>query len=196
MTKFYLIRHGANDLVGNSIAGWRPAVHLNQEGRDQAARLAEKLAGEKLQLLYSSPLERALETAQPLAQRTGLEIRIAKEIGEVQFGEWTGRKFAELGPDPRWQLWNRFRGLARTPGGESMIDLQSRMVAFLQQLWEGNPDATIALFSHGDPLRSAILYYLGMPVDFIHRIELSPASVSLLTLDRNGPQFHFINRVV
>src|SRR5436305_11011237 len=91
MATFFLIRHGANDLLDRAIAGRLPGVHLNAHGRQQAERLAERLAQEPIRRIYSSPLERARETAQPLADRLGLEMRIAPELNEIDFGDWAGQ---------------------------------------------------------------------------------------------------------
>ncbi len=188
MTTFYLIRHGANDLVGRAIAGWSEGVHLNADGRQQAARLAERLASIPIRQLFSSPLGRARETAEPLANRLGLTVQLAEPIAEIRFGDWTGRTFNDLASDPRWQQWNHCRSGARAPGGESMIEVQARVTGYMAELAARLPDETVALFSHGDPIRSALMFYLGMPLDFVHRLEISPASVSIITLGASGPQ--------
>jgi len=196
ITRFYLIRHGDNDLIGKAIAGWLPGVHLNSRGRAEAEQLAEYLAHEQLDHLYSSPLERAQETAAACAKRLGLTIHTAPQIGELDFGDWTGQSLDELSKDPRWRHWNECRSLSRTPGGETMLDLQGRFVGFIQQLHEDQHGKKIALFSHGDPIRSALLYYLGLPIDFFDRIEISPASITLLELNPRGPRFLRINQTL
>src|SRR5436190_22105232 len=128
MSLFYLIRHGANDLVGNTLAGWMPDVHLNAEGQKQARALAERLEGVHLGRIITSPLERATETAAPIAGSTGLKIEIDAAFGEVHYGDWTGKKVKDLASDPKWIQWNRFRSAARIPNGESMLELQTRAV--------------------------------------------------------------------
>jgi broad specificity phosphatase PhoE len=195
VTTFHLIRHATNDLVGNTIAGWHPGVHLNPEGKRQAQRLAERLRQSHIQRLYSSPLERTRETALPIAEQLGLELHLSPEIGELQFGEWTGKRFTELEMDPRWQEWNVFRNQHRIPGGETMLELQVRFVGFLQRLCADFPGECIGLVSHGDPIRSALLYYLGMPLDSFHRLEISPASVSVLAIGDDGAQILSLNQV-
>jgi probable phosphoglycerate mutase len=194
VTHFYLIRHAVNDLTGVAIAGWLPGVHLNAKGRQQAALLAEALAKVPIRHVFSSPLERARETASPLAQVLGLEVRIVEAIAEVRFGEWTGRRIDELESEPLFRQWNSFRTGTRPPGGESMLEVQSRFVGFLQRLCTEFPGESIALVSHGDAIRSVLLYYLGMPLDFVHRLEVSPASVSLLALGDSGAQLVSLNR--
>ncbi len=193
MATFYLIRHAANDTLGKTLVGWTPGVHLNAEGHQQAERLAEYLEGEPIQQILSSPLERAVETALPLARRLGLEIQTRHELGEVQFGDWTGQSFEALAPQPAWRQWNTFRSGTAIPHGETIVEVQTRMVRQILQLQAGFPDQSIAIFSHGDPLRATVLYFLGMPLDFLHRIDIRPASVSILALSEHGPRLLCIN---
>ncbi len=183
MTTFYLIRHGENDLVGHAIAGRRPGIHLNERGRKQALGLAEHLASFPIRHIVSSPLERSRETAEPLAHRLGLEIQTSPALLEINFGEWMGKEFAELEGREDWRRWNSFRSGNRTPAGESMLDVQNRVVGELDRLRGQYRDEHIAVFSHGDPIRSAVMFYLGMPLDLLQRIEISTASISILTID-------------
>jgi broad specificity phosphatase PhoE len=193
MSTFYLIRHGANDMLGKSIAGWLPKVHLNKEGREQAERLADYLAAHSIQRIYSSPLERAQETAAPLARKLKLEIRTSTELGEVQFGDWNGQELEHLNRQHLWGQWNSFRTGTRIPNGDMIIVVQARMAAFLQKLREEFPGQTIALFSHGDPIRAALAYYLGIPLDFMLRFEVDPASVNVLSISDHGPRVLCVN---
>lgn len=183
MTTFYLIRHGSNDFAGKTLVGRTAGIHLNDTGRAEAERLANELAREPIQHLFSSPMERCRETAAPIAKRLNLDVQILDGLVEVEFGDWTGQEIAEMNSDELWQKWNTFRSGGRIPNGESIWEVQTRMVSVIEKLRRQFPDQTLALFSHGDPLRAAITYYLGMPIDFIHRLELSPASVSVLMID-------------
>lgn len=196
MTAFYLIRHALNDFVGRRLAGWMPGVHLNEEGRLQARRLAERLAPAGITGICSSPLERAQETAQPLAEATGLNVETRQNFVEVQAGEWVGKTFAELKDDPQWQAFNRFRSGTRVPGGELMLETQTRMVKEMLQLRDAQPNGKIAIVSHADPIRAALVFCLGMPLDFYQRVEISPASYSIVTLDEWGPVVSAVNVVV
>jgi probable phosphomutase (TIGR03848 family) len=193
MSTFYFIRHGTNDMLGKSIAGWLPGVHLNKEGREQAGRLASYLGSHPIQRIYSSPLERAMETAQPLAKTLKLEIQSTNELGEVQFGDWNGATLENLDRQHLWKQWNTFRTGTRIPNGDMMILVQARMAAFLQKLREEFPGETIALFSHGDPIRAALAYYLGIPLDYMLRFEVDPASVSVLSITDYGPRVLSMN---
>jgi len=193
MSTFYLIRHAITDFVGKAIAGWTPGVCLNDEGRAQAERLAWKLLGRGITKVYSSPLERALETAGPIAEALGLRVEVRDALGEVRFGDWDGKRLDELDRDPRWRLFNQYRSGTRAPGGELMIESQARIVSELECLRARHPAETIAAVCHADIIRAALAYYVGIPIDLYQRIEISPASFSILTLDDSGPRILKLN---
>src|SRR3954470_1577812 len=140
MATFHLIRHATNDLVGKSIAGRTPGIHLNDTGRQEAKRLAERLSHSGITRIFSSPLERAQETAEPLARTLGLSVTTIENLQEIDFGSWRGRAFSELESDPMWQRWNSFRVSARAPGGETIIEVQARLVGVIRELWQQFPD--------------------------------------------------------
>ena len=192
-TNIFLMRHGDNDCIGHTLVGWTPGIHLNEAGRRQAEALANRLAKEPVAAIYSSPLERTMETAGPLAARLGLAIRPCDGLGEIRIGEWTGHKVSELADDPLWQRFNRQRSTTRIPGGESMLEVQLRMVEIFEQIRAGNPEQSVAVFSHGDPIRAILMYYLGTPLDFVHRLEIYPASISRIVLNDWGPMVVSIN---
>lgn len=195
MTTFFLIRHGMNDRVGKSIAGRMPGVHLNVEGLGQAERLAERLAHERIQLIFSSPLERTVETARPLAEKLGLEIQISDALTEIDFGDWTGKTLEELALLPNWKQWNAFRSGTRIPNGELIAEVQLRMVSEIEKIRDEFPEGFVAIFSHCDPLKAALFYFLGLAPELFQRIEISPASVSVLTIDDFGAQVVRLNDV-
>jgi probable phosphomutase (TIGR03848 family) len=196
MTTFFLIRHATNDSVGWKLAGRAPGLHLNAEGRLQADRLADHLARKPIGRVYCSPLERARETAQPLCDRLGMQARIAEALHEIDYGEWMGKAVAELEPDPLWTRYNTFRSGTRAPGGELMLEAQVRVVKFMQRLTEECPGETLALVSHGDIVRAAVLYYFGAPLDCFGRLEISPASFSQIRIGESGPQVHGVNQTL
>jgi broad specificity phosphatase PhoE len=194
MTKFLLIRHGTNDLVGKAIAGRAVGVHLNQEGRKQASLLAEELAQEQIDHIFSSPLERAYETAEFLAKPRGLNIRIAEALQEVDFGDWTGKTLDELAPLTDWKIWNTFRSKCRIPNGEVITEVQARMVRFILDAAQKYKDSNIALCGHGDPIKTVLFNFLGAPLDFLLRLEINPASVSVLEVFDSDVRVQSINR--
>lgn len=193
MTTFLLIRHAMLDAVGNVVAGRRPGEHLNETGRGQVAELCDFVARWEVRRVYTSPLERARETAGPIAERFSLTPVVAEELSELDFGAWTGRTFQELGSDPQWALFNSYRSGTRVPGGELMLETQARIVRFMLRLRDEHRDQTVALVSHGDVIRAALTFHLGMPLDLFGRVEVSPASVSVLRLHGHGPEVLAVN---
>lgn len=192
-TTVLLVRHADNDYIGHTLAGWTPGIHLNDSGRRQAERLAGRLAKLPVRAIYSSPLERTRETMEPLAIRLGLEVRVCDALGEIRLGQWTGRAIRELADDPVWQRFNRERSTARVPGGETMLEVQARMVGAFEKIRGNHPDSVVVAASHGDPIRAVLMHYLGMPLDFIHRLEIQTASVSTIVLNDWGPAVLRIN---
>jgi probable phosphoglycerate mutase len=193
MTTFLLIRHGLTDAVGQLMTGHDAGVHLNPTGRDQAASLATRLGRTQLAAIYASPLERTRETAQSIADARGLRVQIDPRFMEVDYGDWTGRRFVDLAADEQWQLYNRFRGVTRPPNGESLLDIQQRTVTALLDLQGRHADEIVAVVSHADTIRAILLYFLGMPVDFVLRLELSPARISVLQLGAGAPRVLQVN---
>ncbi len=180
-TRILLIRHGINDYIQKGLlAGRTPGVHLNAHGQQQALALAERLANTPLAAIYSSPLERTLETAAPLAQRAGLAVQCLDGIIESDCGEWTGRALEELNKTEAWKLVQIQPSRFRFPAGESMAQIQARMVATLEELQIAHPGQTIAVVSHSDPIKLAVAYYLGMGLDAFQRLEIAPASITEL----------------
>jgi probable phosphoglycerate mutase len=160
--------------------GWRPGWHLNRNGRTQVENLAARLARLPLRAIYTSPLERAVETADAVGKPHGIEPRSDDDLGEFHAGEWEGLMIADLDRREDWRRFNQFRAGTRAPGGELMIETQARMVRKAQALAETHRGEMIAIVSHGDPLRSLLAYYLGISPEAMLRFEISPASVSVL----------------
>ena len=195
-TVILLIRHGENDWVESGrLAGRTPGVLLNQKGRAQAQRLAELLADQPIAAIYSSPLERCMETAQPLAQRLNLEVCAEPGALEVDYGEWRGRALKELAQLPEWQKVQHYPSTFRFPGGETLREVQQRALATMERLHEQHANQLIAVFSHGDVIRTTVAHYLGTPLDLFQRVSISTASVSVLSFTDHMPMVLSVNRV-
>jgi broad specificity phosphatase PhoE len=188
-TLFLLIRHGHTDMIGKRITGRLPGVSINREGEEQARRLVRLQAD----AIFSSPLERAIQTATPLAEHLGLPIQIDDAFSEVDFGDWSGMTIPELEALPQWKLFIQFRSSFRVPGGELMLDVQRRVVDGLTRLAALYPEKTVAVFSHADVIKAAVLHCAGAPLDLIDRIEIYPASVTRIRLFEWGPKISAVN---
>jgi broad specificity phosphatase PhoE len=193
MTRFLLIRHAANDTIGKSFAGRMAGVNLNEFGKMQADQLAEGLAGVQIEAVYTSPLERAIETARPLSEKHDLKYNKLDDLSEIDCGDWTGKEFGELRKEKVFERFNTFRSGTRIPGGELMLEAQVRMVTTLEKLFLKHPAGSVAIVGHADPIKGALAYFAGIPLDLASRIEISPASISVLELYEDEVQILFIN---
>jgi probable phosphomutase (TIGR03848 family) len=194
MTQILLIRHAVNDvMLAKKLAGWMPEVHLNEEGRRQAEAVAERLSAIQISAIYASPLERTIETAEPLARRLGLEIYAREGLGEVRYGDWTGKSLEELSKQDAWKIVQVYPSGMRFPGGEAIREMQARVVHELESLAADHPRQIVAVFSHADVIKAALAHYLGVHLDLFQRIVIDPASVSVLGLSPWGPHVLRVN---
>lgn len=194
MTELLLIRHAVNDYVKTGrLAGWTPGVHLNEEGQAQALALAQRLAETPIQVIYSSPLDRALETAEPLAKMRNLPIHVVESIGEAHYGEWQGAELKELAKHEKWFGVQFFPSQTRFPQGESMAEMQARAVGQCEAIRATHPDAVVALISHGDVIKSIVAHYIGLHMDLFQRLDIAPASLTWLSLPKIGARLVLMN---
>ena len=180
-TLLLLVRHGETPTTGTVLPGRAPGLHLSDRGRAQAERVAERLTGLSVDALYSSPLERACETAEPAAARTGLVVNHDDGLLECDFGDWTGAAIADLATLPEWQTVQHSPSAFRFPNGESFPQMQARIVGALEALCTAHAGGVIVCFSHADPIKAAVTHALGTHLDLFQRIVISPGSVSAIS---------------
>lgn len=177
MTRLLLVRHGAVESMDHTLNGRRPGVALSAPGRQQVRELAQRLSSLPVAAVYSGPLERVRATAAAIAAPHGLEPRVVAAFHEVDFGRWQGRCFAELEEDPLWRRYNQWRSLTRPPGGEHPIETQARVVVGLLEVVARHPEETVVVVSHGEPIRLALAYFLGISMDMALRVEVAAGEV-------------------
>ena len=185
----YLVRHAAHDRVDRVLCGRMPGVGLGEAGLAQAEALARRFGdGHRgaVNAVWTSPVQRARETAEPIALRLGLLAWDSDALCEIEFGAWTGATFEALRDDPRWHRWNEARGDERPPGGESMVEAQARAMNEVERAREEHPDGCVVLVSHGDIIKAVLAGVLGLPLDAHARFEVPPASVSALAVWDGG----------
>jgi probable phosphoglycerate mutase len=191
VTTIHLVRHGSHVLPPGVLAGRLPGIVLSEEGREQARRAAERLAGNGgIGAVHFSPLERTYETAAIIADRLGLTPVRVDALMEIDFGCWTARSFEELDILEDWRRWNHFRTGTRPPGGETMLEVQARALHHIETL---APGTTTVLVSHCDVIRAVLTHWLGMPSDLLLRLEIAPASISTVEIGPWGPRILRIN---
>jgi probable phosphoglycerate mutase len=181
VTRILLVRHGMNDAVGRFIAGRLPGIHLNAEGRRQAAELAAQLASLPITGIYSSPLTRTIETATPIAAAHRLPVCVVEDLTEIDYGRWTGRALDSLHQEPEWQAYNAHRGWSGIPGGERAAHYLARMLDALQTIRRRHRGETVVAVSHGDPIRAVLAAARSMPLDHLTTLEVEPGTVHALT---------------
>lgn len=179
-----LVRHGENDYVKkNRLAGRKSGVHLNDTGRAQALAVAEKLTGALVKAVYSSPLERAMETAEPFAQALNLEVIPREGLLETDYGEWQDKTLKSLRRRKLWKVVQGRPSMARFPQGESFAETQHRICREIEALVGQHAEKDIFVcVSHADPIKLAVAYYLGLPLDAFQRLAVSPASITALAI--------------
>jgi probable phosphomutase (TIGR03848 family)/uncharacterized repeat protein (TIGR03847 family) len=195
MTQILLIRHAVNDYVKtNRLAGWTPEVHLNDEGRAQAAALGARLAAVPIDAIYASPLERTVETAQAILEHhPDLKLQLLEAVGEVRYGDWTGEEIRKLAQRKLWRVIQINPSRATFPNGEAMRDVQIRAVNGIEKLIQQHPRQTVAVVSHSDVIKMILAHYLGMHLDQFQRIEISPASLSVVAMSSGRPAVLQVN---
>ena len=170
-----------------------PDVTLGAVGREQARGLAARFGREEVAAVYSSPLERARETAAPIATALGQAVRTAPDLIEIDFGEWTGLAFDDLRRDERWHVWNRDREAGGPPGGETMRATQDRAAIAVEHFLADHPDGTVVAVSHSDVIKAVVCRQLGLSLDRYGAFEIGPASVTSLVLWPGGGKVLSLN---
>ncbi len=188
MTTLLLVRHGTNDWVHGRLAGWTPGVHLNEEGRRQAEALSTRIGDLPIAAIYSSPLERCVETAQAIAGPREMQLRLIEGLGEVRYGEWQGAELKELYKHELWPGVQHYPSGTRFPNGETLGEVQARAVATLDALRAQHPQEIIVAVSHADLIRLVLAYYIGVHIDLFQRLVINPCSLSALAFERMGPR--------
>jgi probable phosphoglycerate mutase len=168
-------------------------VHLSEDGRTQAEAVADRLAKAPIKAIYSSPIDRTLETAQAVAAKHGLDVQLLDDIGEVQYGSWTNRSLKSLARTKLWIKLQRFPSAARFPQGETLFEVQARAVAELERIQARHPKQTVCVVSHADVIKLVVAHYLGVHIDLFQRIAIGPASVSAIAVDDQGPMVLAVN---
>ena len=197
MTTLLLIRHGDNDyLKKNRMPGRIPGIPLNEGGRAQATELAKTLGDQPITAIYSSPLQRAVETSEPLARILGLDIQIFPELTDSDVGEWEGRSWKMLGRTRQWKVIQEFPSKFQFPGGEAFVNIQDRVVRALQKIIKDNgADKLVAVVFHADPIKLGVAHYLGLPLDNFQRLSVHPGSVTILKVDGSSVKLLGLNLI-
>jgi probable phosphomutase (TIGR03848 family) len=189
-----LVRHGQTPTTGRVLPGRASGLHLSEDGRRQAERAAQRIAALKsVAAVYASPLERARETAMPIARARGLALRIERGLLELDIGRWTGSRLARVRRRPEWQTVQRNPSSFRFPDGESFVEMQARMTDTLLRIVERHRGETVVAVSHADPIKAALAHALGMHLDLFQRLTIAPGSITTIAYGAAGPTVLGVN---
>jgi probable phosphoglycerate mutase len=197
MPLLLLIRHGENEFVKTGkLPGHLPGIHLNERGQKQAQALGEALKDVPLKAIYSSPLERAMETAEPIATFHQLEIIQEPGLRDANVGKWEGKSLKVLRLTNAWKVVQHSPSRFQFPEGESFIDLQTRIANALESIVKkhNKPKDIVAVVFHADPIKLAVAHFLGLPLDHFQRLSCDTGSVSALYLGEMGANLIKLNQ--
>lgn len=183
-----LIRHGENEYVKKGrLAGRMPGIHLNEKGQKQAQNLAQILKNAPVKAVYSSPLERTMQTALPIAEALNLEIIPREGLLEIDYGEWQDKTLKSLRHRKLWKIVQNAPSLMRFPGGESFAEAQVRIADEIQKICTNHKDRELLIcVSHSDSIKLAVAYFIGLPIDNFQRLHIAPASITGIMISENG----------
>lgn len=193
MTTLFLIRHGLTAVTGTRLYGRTPGIHLDERGRRQAVALVARFDGVRLTAVYSSPLERCVETVEPLASANGLKVRTSAALVEMDAGAWTGRTLPSLRRAKLWDTVQHNPSQFSFPGGESFVDAEARVLEEIGRIARRHLRGRIAIGTHGDLVRVLIARFTGAHLDDFQRVTADPASVSAVHLQRGVPRILLVN---
>jgi probable phosphoglycerate mutase len=193
-TVVLFVRHGTTSTTGKVLPGRARGLSLSEQGRLEADLAAKRIGKlKRVAAVYASPLERAWETAQPIARAHRLRPRAERGLLEVDVGRWVGQRLDRLRKLPEWRIVQRRPSAFRFPGGESFVALQARAIETVASLVERHPGETIVAVSHGDPIRVVVAHALGIHLDLFQRVHVAPASITAIAWHGAGVSVMTVN---
>jgi probable phosphoglycerate mutase len=194
-TTVLLVRHGVTETTGIILPGRTPGLHLSERGLAQADRVAQRLSelARKPVALYVSPLERTRETAAPIAKALRLRAQVDRGLLECDFGLWTGKKLHLLAKKPEWRAVQHAPSTFRFPEGESFTEMQLRIWTTLERIAARHRNRTVVVVSHADPIKAAVTYAQGVPLDLFQRTVISTCSISAIGFTNSTPVVLSVN---
>ncbi len=195
-TTILFVRHGQTPTTGAILPGRAPGLHLSELGQQQAEQTATRIAAlgaNRVKAVYASPMERAQQTATPIAEAVKRKVKVLDDLNECDFGSWTGRRLVDLRRRRDWQQVQQSPSTFCFPSGESFIDMQGRINSAARWLTNKHPGATVVAVSHADTIKAAVSHASGAHLDMFQRIVISPCSVTAIMYTANGPMVLAVN---
>lgn len=195
-TTLFLVRHAPHEHQHRVQVGRTEGVALADGSWPLVEAVGRRLAGEGLDLIRSSPVQRAQDTAGGVARATGLAVETDDDLTEMDMGDWTGMSFDDLPSEKSYRDWNASKATTGAPGGELSTEVQARMVRAVNRVRDRLPEGRAALVSHGDPIKCLVCACLGLPLDSMHRFDLEPASITTVVVGDWGAKVVRLNERV
>ena len=193
-TLVLLVRHAVTATTGVKLPGRAHGLPLSDQGRLQADAVAGRIAKlPKVAAIYASPLERARETAAPIAEARGLIVRIEGDLADLDIGQWTGLSLKQASKRAEWPIIQRHPSGFRFPGGESFTEMQARMASAVARFVNRHPGRAVVAVSHADPIKALVAHTMGTPLDLFQRIVIGPASITAIVYRASGPMLLTVN---
>jgi len=193
-TLVLLVRHGQTPTTGHNLPGRTPGLHLSDAGQSQAELAGKRIAElKRVDAVYASPLERARETAAPIAEATGVKVQIERGLIECDFGGWTGGNLKELMKLPEWRQVQQYPSGFRFPDGESFTEMLVRMTSTIDRLRAKHRGGVIVAVSHADPIKAAVAHAMGAHLDLFQRTVISTCSITAIAYGDGGPVVLTVN---
>jgi len=193
-TTILLVRHGQTPTTGRLLPGQAPGLHLSDDGKKQAEAAAARIAKlKRVTAIYASPLERARETAMPIARVRGLAVRIERGLMDLDVGKWTGERLDKVSKRPEWSTVQRHPSGFRFPDGESFMEMQTRLTDALARLVERHRGGVVVVVSHADPIKAVVAHALGMHLDLFQRLNVAPGSITTIAYAGGPPMVLGVN---
>jgi probable phosphomutase (TIGR03848 family) len=193
VTLVLLVRHALTESTGKRLSGQTPGIHLSEAGKIQAKATATRLAPLPLSAVYTSPLERCVETAREVAAPHGLPVVSVPGLLEVEYGRWTGRPLAQLTRTALWKRLMQAPSSIRFPDGETLEEVQGRVTESIGEMVERHPAGTVVAVTHAEGIRLALAHFAGVHIDLFQRLVVHPGSVSAVALGDGMPRILRVN---
>jgi len=188
-----LIRHGQTDWNRDRRIMGRKPVPLNSAGRKEARHLAKALKGIPIDAIYTSPVKRAVETAEHLLDGRKVKVRHAEEMAEIDYGLWIGKTFEEVIPEKAFHVYHKTPREAQAPGGEHMKDVYERTIRFIEKIRRRHKKGRVVVVSHADVIKTVLVHYLGMDWNDLLKFRIDNTSISLLWFHKDRARVMAIN---
>lgn len=182
MQKLYLVRHGESEWNKFKKIQGQKDVRLTDKGRKQADKIANRLLHEDIDLIYSSDLSRAYETATIIGNKLNKDVFSLKDFREIKFGPWEGINIDEIDKNSKEEhlIWLKEPHKFKMEGAETLIELQNRAMRSINDILKSNPGKNILIVSHSATLKTIILSLLDMDIKYYSKMSLSNVSLSIV----------------